>query len=197
MVSDGRLPRAIQVFLDSPMAITATEIFRRHPECCRTRSPGSSATAAIRSTVPGLHLTRESADSMAINRIKGGAIIMAGSGMATGGRVRHHLKHNLWRQDAGIVFVGFAAHGTLARRIIDGAKRCASSARTSRSRPRSIRSAASRPMPTVTSCSPGSGASKAARTFLVHGEELTMKQFGEKLEGTEVVMPALHESFAL
>ena len=69
---------------------------------------------------------------MRINAISGGAIIMAGSGMATGGRVRHHLRHNLWRREAGIVFVGFAAQGTLARQIIDGAKTSASSARTSR-----------------------------------------------------------------
>ncbi|MGC9185893.1 MAG: MBL fold metallo-hydrolase RNA specificity domain-containing protein, partial [Thiomonas sp.] len=59
---------------------------------------------------------------MAINAIRGGAVIMAGSGMATGGRVRHHLRHNLWNAAASIIFVGYAAGGTLARLIIDGAK---------------------------------------------------------------------------
>ena len=71
---------------------------------------------------PGLHFTRESAESAALNKIKSGAIILAGSGMCTGGRVRHHLKHNLWRPESSVVFVGYAASGTLARRIIDGAK---------------------------------------------------------------------------
>ena len=72
-------------------------------------------------SLPGLHFARETADSAAINRITGGSVIMAGSGMCTGGRVRHHLEHNLWRADSSIVFVGYAANGTLARRIIDGA----------------------------------------------------------------------------
>jgi len=73
--------------------------------------------------LPELHFTRETAESMAINQITGGAVIMAGSGMCTGGRVRHHLKHNLWSKRNSIVFVGYAAQGTLARRIVDGAGR--------------------------------------------------------------------------
>jgi metallo-beta-lactamase family protein len=71
---------------------------------------------------PGLHYTRDKADSVALNKVRSGAIIMAGSGMCTGGRVRHHLKHNLWRAESSIVFVGYAASGTPARQIIDGAK---------------------------------------------------------------------------
>ena len=119
----GRLPKAIQVFLDSPMAITATEIFRRHRDDLSDEVADLFDEGRDPLAVPGLHLTRETSDSMAINKISGGAIIMAGSGMATGGRIRHHLKHNLWRPDAGIIFVGFAAQGTLARIIIDGAKK--------------------------------------------------------------------------
>jgi metallo-beta-lactamase family protein len=59
---------------------------------------------------------------MALNRITGGAIIMAGSGMCTGGRVRHHLRQHLWREHSSVIFVGFAAPGTLAREIVDGAR---------------------------------------------------------------------------
>ena len=88
------------MFLDSPMAISATEIFERHPECYGPEWRRCSARDATRSGCPGLHFTREAAGSIAINRITGGAVIMAGSGMCTGGRVRHHLKHNLWRTDA-------------------------------------------------------------------------------------------------
>ena len=116
------LSPSIQVFLDSPMAISATEIFRRHPECYDEQTMALFRDGRDPFGLPGLHFTRETAESMALNRITGGAIIMAGSGMCTGGRVRHHLKHNLWRRDASVVFVGFAAKGTLARQIIDGAK---------------------------------------------------------------------------
>lgn len=119
-IRDGAIPAHVRVFLDSPMAISATEIFRRHPECF-----DEVFLAELRDgdpfAMPGLHFTRETSESMAINNIDSGAIILAGSGMCNGGRVRHHLKHNLWRERSSVVFVGYAAEGTLARRIIDGA----------------------------------------------------------------------------
>ena len=118
----NQLPPAMQVFLDSPMAISATEIFERYPE-----GYGPAVAELFRDgrdpfSLPGLHFARETADSAAINRVTGGGVIMAGSGMCTGGRIRHHLRHNLWRPQASVIFVGYAAQGTLARKIIDGAK---------------------------------------------------------------------------
>jgi len=118
---EGKLPRHLPVFLDSPMAISATEIFRRHPDCLADPARARLAGGGDLFALPGMRFTRDVSDSMAINRIDGGAVILAGSGMCTGGRVRHHLKHNLWRKEAGIVFVGYAVEGTPARRIIDGA----------------------------------------------------------------------------
>lgn len=119
-IERGELPRHMHVFLDSPMAITATEIFRRHPECLR-ESFRKELAGREPFTFPGLKFSRTVADSQSINRIEEGAVILAGSGMCTGGRVRHHLKQLLWREDCGVAFVGYAAAGTLARRIIDGA----------------------------------------------------------------------------
>ncbi|WHZ11916.1 MAG: Metallo-beta-lactamase family protein, RNA-specific [Burkholderiaceae bacterium] len=120
-IARGRLPAHLAVFLDSPMAVSATEIFERHEDSLR-KDFRSRLRMASPFDLPGLRMTRDASESMAINSIRGGAVIMAGSGMATGGRVRHHLLHNLGHADNAVIFVGFAAPGTLARQIIDGAK---------------------------------------------------------------------------
>lgn len=196
-VEGGRLSKSMQVFLDSPMAISATEIFRRHPECFDTEAFAKFGHGRDPFMLPGLHFTRETADSMDLNRISGGAVILAGSGMATGGRVRHHLKHNLWRQNSSVIFVGFAAKGTLARQIIDGAK---------------IVHLFSEDIPvrahiyTINGFSAHADRDEllawhhrvgAARAFLVHGEEDVMRQFGALLENTQVEMPTLGQAYEL
>lgn len=122
LMQRGELPESLPVFLDSPMAISATEIFRRHPECLNAETAALFHQGRDPFALKNLRFTRERMESISINEIKGGALIMAGSGMATGGRVTHHLQHNLWRADSSVIFVGYAASGTLARRIIDGAK---------------------------------------------------------------------------
>jgi metallo-beta-lactamase family protein len=120
-VERARLPAKLPVFLDSPMAISATEIMRHHPECFDSEARERLAVGDPLAP-PGLRFTRAPAESMALARITGGAVIIAGSGMCTGGRVRHHLRNNLGREASSVIFVGFAAEGTLARAIIDGAK---------------------------------------------------------------------------
>jgi metallo-beta-lactamase family protein len=108
------------VFLDSPMAIEATGVYARHwalhdPEAVRDRKANGDVF-----TLPNLRLVRRAEDSMAINRVAAGAIVIAGSGMCDGGRIRHHLKHNLWRKSCHVVFTGFQARGTLGRMLVDG-----------------------------------------------------------------------------
>ncbi len=197
-MENGGIEYFANVFLDSPMAISATQIFRRHPECYNpeTRELFDAGTDPF--DLPGLHFTRETAESMAINQIDGGAIIMAGSGMCTGGRIRHHLKHNLWRRQNSIVFVGYAAQGTLARRIIDGAEKVrifgeeipvraevytigGFSAHADQSALLDWLRAAGRP----------------ATTFLVHGEEKSLHAFAAKLGANRVEIPSLHQRFTL
>jgi metallo-beta-lactamase family protein len=197
-VEAGQLPRSMQVFLDSPMAISATTIFEHHPECYDTETAQLFRAGHDPFELPGLHFTRATQESMAINRIGGGAVIMAGSGMCTGGRVRHHLKHNLWREESSVVFVGYAAGGTLARIIIDGAKQ--------------VRLFGEE-IPVRASIHTINGFSAHAdqkellawhqqignpgRTFLVHGEPETMRHFAGRLKNTDVEMPALHQEFVV
>ncbi len=111
-----------RIFLDSPMAIAATEVYRKYESLLNGKIPGTRAHAGKHQVLPPLQYSRTTEESMAINRITGGAIIIAGSGMCTGGRVRHHLKYNLWRNEAQVVIVGFQARGTLGRALVDGAK---------------------------------------------------------------------------
>ncbi|WP_305907465.1 MBL fold metallo-hydrolase [Methylomarinum sp. Ch1-1] len=111
-----------EVFLDSPMAIEATEVYSNHAKIYDRRAKKVYEQSGDPFMLPNLHRTQRSDDSMKINRIKSGAIIIAGSGMCTGGRIKHHFKHNLWREDAHVLIVGFQARGTLGRALVDGAK---------------------------------------------------------------------------
>ncbi|MEW5757457.1 MAG: MBL fold metallo-hydrolase [Pseudomonadota bacterium] len=110
-----------EIFLDSPMAIEATEVYAKHPDLYDREAATERRERGNPFHLPNLHLSRRAEDSMAINRITDGAIIIAGSGMCTGGRIRHHLKHNLWRRDCQVIIVGFQARGTLGRALVDGA----------------------------------------------------------------------------
>ena len=109
-----------RVFLDSPMAIEATAAYSQFRNLFESElfKPGSSEPK-----LRNLTLSRTAEDSMAINEIESGAIIIAASGMCSGGRILHHLKHHLWRDDCSVVIVGFQAYGTLGRRLVDGADR--------------------------------------------------------------------------
>ena len=198
-IARGRIQASVQVFLDSPMAISATEIFERHPECLGSVLTGMFARGEDPFHVPGLHFTRDASESMAINRIVGGAIIIAGSGMCTGGRVRHHLEHNLWRPQAGIIFVGFAAAGTLARKIIDGARSVNLWGQSIpvRAKIHTINGfsahADQRELLAWRNAVGGVG-----KTFLVHGEETAMGRFRALLEESQpeasVEMPEENQS---
>ncbi|MCK4508705.1 MAG: MBL fold metallo-hydrolase [Desulfuromonadales bacterium] len=111
-----------QVFLDTPMGIEATEVYASHARVYDERARQIYEQSGDPFDLPNLHLSRRSQDSMQINQIKSGAIIIAGSGMCTGGRIKHHFKHNLWRNHAHVMIVGFQARGTLGRALVDGAK---------------------------------------------------------------------------
>jgi len=197
-MASGSVRDSMQVFLDSPMAISATELFRRHPEGLRP----ALATMIRQGHDPfgnkAFHFTREAAESMAVNQIRGGAIIMAGSGMATGGRVRHHLRHNLSHADCSVIFVGYAAEGTLARIIIDGAKSVKLFGDDVKVRAQ---------IHTINGFSAHAGRSELIAwhaatghpevTYLIHGEDRGREALAQALTGTRVERPALHQEFTL
>lgn len=108
------------IYVDSPLASRATEIFRRHSDAFDeearrvVREPGGIFD------FPQLHYTTSAEESKALNGKKG-VVIISASGMADAGRIRHHLKHNLWRPEAHVVIAGFQARGSLGRRLLEGA----------------------------------------------------------------------------
>jgi len=117
----GEIPK-IPVYIDSPMAVSATETFRRNPqyfdeETYRLLRKGESPFE-----FSGLHFVRTTKESMALNEKDGEQIIISASGMCEAGRILHHLRHNLWRPETRVLFVGYQAEGTLGRRLLEGAK---------------------------------------------------------------------------
>ena len=103
----GRLPPRMEVYLDSPMALAATRITLKY---------------APLPQIERVHFVEDLEESKRINDVRSGAVIISASGMCEGGRIRHHLRHNLGRPECAIVFAGFQAAGTLGRRIVDGAQ---------------------------------------------------------------------------
>lgn len=119
LVRAKRMPPVL-VFLDSPMAVDVTGVFESHQESLDDETRALFRTGKRPFDFPGLKLIRRSEESKAINAIRGSCIIMAGSGMCTGGRIKQHLVRNITRPDSTILFVGFQAKGTLGRQIIEG-----------------------------------------------------------------------------
>lgn len=114
LMDDGDIPKA-RLFIDSPLATRASEVFVRH---AGELDLGDDLLRAFRSKI--LRFTESVEDSKAINRLRGFFIVIAASGMCEAGRIRHHLKNNLWHRNSTILIVGFQAEGTLGRLLLDG-----------------------------------------------------------------------------
>ena len=200
LVEAGDLPRRVAVYLDSPMAISATALFRRHPEALSETLRAEIASGIDPLRFAGVHFTRDTADSMAINHMRSNAVILAGSGMATGARVLHHLRHNLWRPESSVVLVGYAATGTLARQIIDGQRNVRIYGEPGR---------VAAHIYTIGGFSAHadrddlvawvSSAGAPARVFLVHGEDIPRQALAAVLkdQGHSVMLPAQGETYPL
>jgi metallo-beta-lactamase family protein len=190
-----------EVFLDSPMAIAVTRVYDRWLKLLdgdEVRQLSEAHRTSLETFLPTLNLAMSTEESMAINRIKGGAIIIAGSGMCTGGRIRHHLKQRIWDDRNTIIFTGYQARGTLGRVLVDGAKSVrifgeeyVVKAGTETLGGLSAHAGQSGLVDWVTAFEP------APRTLLVHGEPKAQDAFADKLwkdHGLKVEIPARGDS---
>lgn len=202
---EGRLPQRA-VFLDSPMAIDATEIHHRHMALFNERDAATLTNAGagnLHAWLPMLRLSRTPEDSMAINQITGGAIIIAGSGMCNGGRIRHHLKYNLWRSEAHVVIVGFQAAGTTGRALVDGAShvRLFGSEIAVKARVHTLGGFSAHAGQTqLLQWLDGFRAPAPRRVYLVHGEPEKSRALAEKIaarSAIEAVIPEPGETITL
>ncbi len=122
LLFEDRIPH-LMVFLDSPLAAAITEVFKRHSELFDQKMVRRLSSGRSPFDFPGFKTVQTVDESKSLNHIKGTILIMAGSGMCTGGRIKHHLVTNISRKESTILFVGYQAIGTLGRLIVDGARK--------------------------------------------------------------------------
>lgn len=120
---EGNLLKGASIFVDSPLAAESTSIFSKYHKYYDEEARKFLDNGDDPLSFEGLNFTRSPEESAKINKIQSGAIIISASGMCEAGRIKHHLKHNLWRKESSIIFVGYQAEGTLGRNILDGARK--------------------------------------------------------------------------
>ena len=122
LINKKEIP-SLPVYIDSPMAIKTTDLFLEHDEYFDLEMRAAIARGEKPLHFPEAHFTPTVEQSRLINDIEGGAMIISASGMCDAGRIKHHLKHNLWRPESTILFVGYQAQGSLGRSLLEGADR--------------------------------------------------------------------------
>lgn len=201
---DSKLKKlfSIPVFVDSPLATSATEIFRRNLDCYDEEARRYIENGDNPLDFPGLEFTQSADESRALNERKDSIIIISASGMCEAGRIKHHLKHNLWRKESTILFVGYQAIGTLGRKIVDGAKkvRLLGEEITVNARIEMIDGFSGHADRDGLVEWIGKYNKKPKKIFIVHGEEEGMQEFAETIKenfGIETIIPSKQESFFL
>jgi len=193
LLIENRVPHLL-VFLDSPMAISITEVFKRHSELFDEEMSQLVRENKSPFDFPNLIMTETTEQSKAINHIAGTVMIIAGSGMCTGGRIKHHLVANISKRRSTILFVGYQAIGTLGRQIIDGANkvRILGKHYPVRARIEQIHGFSSHADRNELLRWLSRPKMAPRRVFVVHGESESAEQFGEFLRyktGWDVSVP--------
>jgi len=192
----------IQTFIDSPLAISATEVFRNNLDCFDEEAREYIANGDNPLDFPGLTFTRTAEESKALNERTESCIIISASGMCEAGRTKHHLKHNLWREDSTIIFVGYQAEGTLGRRILDGAKkvRIFGEEISVNARVEMIHGLSGHADRDTLMKWLRGFKRKPERIFIVHGEDMSAKDFASLVESNlniETVIPLRGDKYVL
>jgi len=184
LVIEGRIPH-LKVFLDSPMAISITEVFKRHSELFDKEMSWLMRHNKSPFDFQGLKMIQTVEESKAINDISETIMVIAGSGMCTGGRIKHHLVTNISRPESTILFVGYQAMGTLGRQIVDGARevRILGQHYPVRARIAQIHGFSSHADRNELFRWLSELKKAPRRVFVVHGEPEASKNFGEFLKG--------------
>ncbi len=193
LLLEDRIPH-FMVFLDSPMAISITEVFKHHSEMFDKEMSRLVRQNKSPFDFPGLKVVQTADESKALNNISGTIMIIAGSGMCTGGRVKHHLVTNITRPESTILFVGYQAIGTLGRQIVDGVRqvRILGQQYPVRARIAQIHGFSSHADRNELFQWISGLSSAPRRVFVVHGEPQSVKQFGQFLRertGWEISTP--------
>ncbi len=190
------------VYIDSPLAINATEVYMNNLDIYDEEARRFVENGDHPLDFPNLHFSRTADDSRALNRIKGGCIIISASGMCEAGRIKHHLKHNLWRRECTILFVGYQAEGTLGRRLVNGEKKVHIFGEevSVNARIEMIDGFSGHADYAGILGWMGNLNNMPKRVFLVHGEEQALNSLSEKINdkfGIEPVIPSREESFVI
>ncbi|WP_269522996.1 MBL fold metallo-hydrolase RNA specificity domain-containing protein [Coraliomargarita parva] len=201
LLEQKRIPPTM-VLVDSPMAVRVTDVFRRHPELFDEETMERLSHGNHPCDFPSLKLIRTVEQSKAINSIHGTVIIIAGSGMCTGGRIKHHLDANIDRRENTVLFVGYQAQGTLGRQILDGAQSVRLFGRQKEVRAHisqiggfSGHAGKSELLHWITSIE-----SKPRRAFITHGESEVAVNFAREVEaatGVPSVAPEYESEYEL
>jgi metallo-beta-lactamase family protein len=201
LLLENRIPH-LKVFLDSPMASSITKVFRKHKELYDKEMAEYIRQNESPFNFPGLKMAGTTDESKAINHIKEPVIIIAGSGMCTGGRVKHHLVNNITGPENTIMFVGYQAMGTLGRRIVDGEEKVRILGQEYPVKARVVRvngfssHADKNELLKWLSCL----GKPPKKVFIVHGESDSAKQFGDFIvekTGWKVAVPAYQDEIIL
>ena len=197
MIDAGKFPDQ-QVFLDSPLAIKATNVFKKHREVFDKEA---LAVKPDPFTFSNLVFTEKVKDSMALNMYKGPCIIIAGSGMCTGGRIKHHFKHGIWNSKNTVLFVGYQARGTLGRIILEGAEkvRLLGTEVVVKAKIEKINAFSAHADYNDLLKWMGGFKEKPTKVFVTHGEEDSAEDFKLKLEkeGFKAYVPSIGEEVIL